>query len=127
MELCNSLDWSRRAEKIGNALQIICQSLQTTFTQIKYINRVGAALSLDVTDENGSPAPWLARRVVETGLQGDLNVNGESMGIVMTAGGGVGNMIMLAPSLNMSDSSFELCEKLLREAFARATTCTNEN
>lgn len=121
MSLCNSADWSRRAEEIGNTLENICQSLQKRFVQIKYINRLGAALSLDIADESGTPDSQMAHRLVEIGLQGDINVAGESMGIVMTAGGGLGNMIMLAPSLNMSGSSFQVCDVLLGETFARAT------
>jgi hypothetical protein len=107
--------------KIGNALENICQSLQKRFVQIKYINRLGAALSLDIADESGTPDSRMAHWLVEIGLRGDISVAGESMGIVMTAGGGLGNMIMLAPSLNMSGSSFQVYDVLLREAFARAT------
>ncbi len=120
MKLCESRDWSQRAEEVGDALEIICQRLLTRFPQIRFVNRIGAALSLDIADKEGSPQAPLARRVVEIGLQGDLNVSGEAMGIVMTVGGGRGNMIMLAPSLDMADSSFGLCESLLQQTFARA-------
>jgi len=120
MKLCNSMNWSDRAKEIGDALEIICKRLQKSFVQIRYVNRLGAALSLDIADESGRPDATMARRLVEAGLQGDIKVAGEQMGLVMTVGGGSGNMIMLAPSLNMSASSFDICEVLMRETFLRA-------
>ncbi len=127
MEICNSQDWSARAEEVGQALELICRGLGKQFPQIRYINRVGAALSLDIADKAGSPDPRLARRLVEIGLRGDLDVNGEAMGLVFTTGGGYGNMIMLAPSLNMARSSLDLFEILFRETMSRALAEDVEN
>jgi 4-aminobutyrate aminotransferase-like enzyme len=83
---------------------------------------MGTALSLDIARRDGSPDGELARRIVEEALIGDLNVVGEHMGLVLTAGGPNGNMIMLAPSLSMSESSLALLEGLLRAVFARVST-----
>jgi 4-aminobutyrate aminotransferase-like enzyme len=120
LQLCASQDWAARAEEIGRTVEVICKRLAEQYQQIRYINRIGAALSLDIADTSGEPAPSLAHAIVEIALQGDIDIEGKSMGLVMTAGGSYGNMIMLAPSLSMKSSSLDLLERLLQAVFARA-------
>jgi 4-aminobutyrate aminotransferase-like enzyme len=122
LQLCASGDWAARAEEVGRAIEAVCLRLAEHYPQIRHVNRLGAALSLDIAEADGTPAPALAHAVVEAALRGDIYVAGEAMGLVMTVGGGRGNMIMLAPSLGMEPSSFGLLETLLREALARATS-----
>lgn len=122
LELCASRDWAARAEEIGRAIETVCRRLAGRFSQIRYVNRLGAALSLDIADAAGAPDPNLAHTIVETALRGDIDVAGEPMGLVMTNGGGHGNMIMLAPSLGMESSSLDFVEPLLRTALERAAS-----
>jgi 4-aminobutyrate aminotransferase-like enzyme len=122
LQLCASRDWAARAEEIGSAIEVVCRRLAERYPQIRYINRLGAALSLDIADTGGAPDPDIAHAVVEIALRGDTDVAGEPMGLVMTTGGGHGNMIMLAPSLGMESLSIDLLETLLRAAFDRAVS-----
>jgi 4-aminobutyrate aminotransferase-like enzyme len=126
LQMCTTQDWAARAEEVGSALEAICRRFAERYPQLRYINRMGAALSLDIADATGAPAPRLARAIVETALRGDIDVRGEQMGMVMTAGGSHGNMIMLAPSLNMKSSSLALLETLLQAVFATALTTGGE-
>lgn len=119
LELCASQDWSAKAEEIGKAVEVACKNLASSYPEISHINRVGAALSLDIANSAGGPSPELAHAIVESGLQGDLRIGSELMGVVMTTGGSHGNMIMLAPSLTIQPASIPLIEKLMRAAFAR--------
>jgi 4-aminobutyrate aminotransferase / (S)-3-amino-2-methylpropionate transaminase / 5-aminovalerate transaminase len=120
LRLCTSHDWATRADEIGGTLEIICRRLAEDYPKIRHVNRIGAAVSLDIADEAGRPAPHLARAIVETALIGDIDIGNELMGLVMTVGGGHGNMIMLAPSLTMESSSLALTDTLLRAVLDRA-------
>lgn len=120
MQLCASQDWCARAEEIGSEVEAICRRIAEHHPQIRYINRTGAAISLDIADTSGCPAPSLARTIIETALRGDIDVAGEPMGLVMTLGGAHANMVIIAPSLTMESSSLAIIETILRAVFIRA-------
>jgi 4-aminobutyrate aminotransferase-like enzyme len=121
LEMCSGNEWSVRAEKIGQALEYICRRIAARHPQIRHINRMGAALSMDIGGTDGIPNPQLAHAIVEDALQGNIEIAGQRWGLVATTGGGHGNLIMLAPPLIMQSSSLELVETLLNVVFARVT------
>lgn len=122
MRLCDAENWADRADKIGAAVESLCQHLKAKHRVIHRVNRIGAALSLDLRTPSGRPAPLLARSVVETALSGDCKAGGEAAGAVLTAGGGHGNMIMIAPALTIDDTALTILEPLLDDVFTKVTT-----
>jgi 4-aminobutyrate aminotransferase / (S)-3-amino-2-methylpropionate transaminase / 5-aminovalerate transaminase len=119
LQVCSSSNFALRAQEIGAKIEKICLNLAASHPCIRFVNRMGAAISLDIAGPSGEAAPELAREIVEDGLRGEVEIGGEHMGLVATAGGSKGNMIMLAPSLNMEDSSLPLLEALLRSLLSR--------
>ncbi len=98
----------------------LLRALQTKHPVIAHVDGLGLALRIELCRPDGiTPDRDLARRVIERGLEGELQVGGGRMGLVLDAGGCNKHVLTLAPSLHITaaemDMAYEMLDALLAE------------
>ena len=90
------------------------KDLQTSHPEIGHVDGLGLALRAELCHADGfTPSRELADRMFQRGLDGNLRVNGRTMGLVLDIGGYYKNAITLAPSLNITYEEIDLaCDAL---------------
>ena len=77
--------------------------LQQQHREIGDVDGLGLALRMEMCEADGrTPSRRLADRMFQLGLDGDLEVAGRSIGLVLDIGGYYKNVITLAPSLEIT-------------------------
>ena len=68
------------------------------------------ALRMEICEPHDSftPSKAIVDRMVDEGLKGDLEVDGESYGLVLDIGGYYKNVVTLAPSLHITKHEMDL-------------------
>ncbi|UXM96571.1 aminotransferase class III-fold pyridoxal phosphate-dependent enzyme (plasmid) [Bartonella sp. HY329] len=99
------------------------QDLQKRHPEIGDVDGLGLALRCEICTEDGfTPNRELLDRMVDIGLSGDLEYEGQKTGLVLDVGGYYKNVITLAPSLMISkaeiDKAIALLDQLLKRAKA---------
>ncbi|UXN04984.1 MULTISPECIES: aspartate aminotransferase family protein [unclassified Bartonella] len=99
------------------------QDLQKRHPEIGDVDGLGLALRCEICNEDGfTPNRELLDRMVDIGLSGDLEYEGQKTGLVLDVGGYYKNVITLAPSLMISkaeiDKAIALLDQLLKRAKA---------
>jgi 4-aminobutyrate aminotransferase/(S)-3-amino-2-methylpropionate transaminase len=95
--------------------------LQKDHPEIGDVDGLGLALRMEMCRPDGV-APWrdLADRMFQIGLDGDLEIGGVKMGLVLDIGGYYKNVITLAPSLEISRAEMDLAVVALNLVITRA-------
>ena len=95
--------------------------LMTRHEVIGDVDGLGMALRIEVcqASDRFTPNKKFVDRMVDIGLAGDLEHQGEKIGLVLDIGGYYKNVITLAPSLEMSFEEIDLAIELLDQLFAR--------
>jgi 4-aminobutyrate aminotransferase / (S)-3-amino-2-methylpropionate transaminase / 5-aminovalerate transaminase len=97
------------------------RELQRRHKEIGDVDGLGLALRAEVCTEDGfSPNKTLLDRMVDIGLSGDLDFQGQKMGLVLDVGGYYKNVITFAPSLHISTAEIDQAMVLLDQLFVRA-------
>lgn len=97
------------------------RDLQRRHKEIGEVDGLGLALRAEICTEDGfSPNKVLLDHMVDIGLSGDLDYNGEKMGLVLDVGGYYKNVITFAPSLHISNAEIDQAMVLLDQLFNRA-------
>ncbi len=92
----------------------ILKSLQKKHKEIGDVDGLGLALRMEMCEADGyTPSRALADRMFQRGLEGNLNVNGKKMGLVLDIGGYYKNVVTLAPSLEITVEEMDLAHDLL--------------
>ena len=82
---------------------------------------LGLALRAEICTTDGfTPNKALLDRMVDIGLAGDLDYQGEKRGLVLDVGGYYKNVITFAPSLNITRSEIDEAMVLLDQLITRA-------
>ncbi|HEY3951050.1 aspartate aminotransferase family protein [Phenylobacterium sp.] len=90
------------------------QDLQKRWPQIGDVDGLGLALRCELCEADGfTPDRALMDRMVAEGLRGELDVDGQKMGLILNVGGYYKNVITLAPSLDITHEEIDLALKLL--------------
>jgi 4-aminobutyrate aminotransferase-like enzyme len=96
------------------------RELQRRWPQIGDVDGLGLALRCELCESDGfTPNKALLDRMVEVGLEGDLEVGGTRFGLVLDVGGYHKNVITLAPSLDITETEIDLALRLLDALFRR--------
>ena len=97
------------------------RNLQRRHKEIGEVDGLGLALRAEICTEDGfSPNKVLVDHMVDIGLSGDLDYNGEKMGLVLDVGGYYKNVVTFAPSLHISHAEINQAMVLLDQLFIRA-------
>ena len=97
------------------------KDLQSKHPEIGHVDGLGLALRMEMCRTDGI-SPWreLADRMFQIGLEGDLVIGNEVIGLILDIGGYYKNVITLAPSLEISRSEMDLALTALDIVLARA-------
>ncbi len=90
------------------------RELQTRWPQIGDVDGLGLALRAEICQADGfTPNKALLDRIAEEGLGGDVEIDGERLGLILDVGGYYKNVITFAPSLEISFPEIDLALRLL--------------
>ncbi|MDD3419552.1 MAG: aminotransferase class III-fold pyridoxal phosphate-dependent enzyme [Candidatus Gastranaerophilales bacterium] len=96
------------------------QYLKAKYPKIGNVDGLGLALRIECTEDDGyTPNKQLCDSVIDEGLKGDLNYNGQKCGIVLNNGGYYKNVITLVPAVTITNEEIEMAIDLLDQLFAR--------
>jgi 4-aminobutyrate aminotransferase/(S)-3-amino-2-methylpropionate transaminase len=111
---------SKVADKGGYFLRGL-KRLQNKHAEIGDVDGLGLALRMEMCRPDGA-SPWreLADRMFQIGLEGDLTIGREVMGLILDIGGYYKNVITLAPSLEISQTEMDLALAALDVVVTRA-------
>jgi 4-aminobutyrate aminotransferase-like enzyme len=96
-------------------------ALKSRHVEVGDVDGIGLALRMEMCESDGrTPSRRLADRMFQLGLEGNLPVGGETIGLVLDIGGYYKNVITLAPSLEISRDEMEQALSALDIVLARA-------
>jgi 4-aminobutyrate aminotransferase-like enzyme len=105
MRLLQRKDYGSIVPEKGRWLLAGLRELASRHPEIGEVDGLGLALRMEMCERDGrTPSRRLADRMFQIGLEGDLVVGGETIGLVLDIGGYYKNVITLAPSLEISES-----------------------
>ncbi len=94
--------------------------LASKYKKIGNVDGLGLALRIECTEEDGyTPSKKLCDSILEEGLKGDLEYNGNKCGLVLNNGGYYKNVITLVPPVTISYDEIDMAIELLDQLFAR--------
>jgi 4-aminobutyrate aminotransferase-like enzyme len=92
----------------------LLKDLQRRHPEIGDVDGLGLALRMEMCQKDGfTPNRALADKMFQKGLEGNLKVNGQKMGLVLDIGGYYKNVITLAPSLEITYQEMDLAHDVL--------------
>ena len=95
--------------------------LQRKHPEIGDVDGLGLAMRMEMCEKDGvTPSRALADRMFQLGLEGDLEADGQKMGLVLDIGGYYKNVITLAPSLMMREEEIDRAIHLLDSLIVKA-------
>jgi 4-aminobutyrate aminotransferase-like enzyme len=99
------------------------RQLQRKHPEIGDVDGLGLAMRMEMCEKDGiTPSRALADRMFQLGLEGDLEADGQTMGLVLDIGGYYKNVITLAPSLEIQEKEIDRAAHLLDQLITRAKT-----
>ena len=123
MQMLAETDYESMVMEKGAFLLEGLRELQQRYPVIGDVDGLGLALRMEICEPHDSftPAKAILDRMVQEALKGDLEVDGQSWGLVLDVGGYHKNVITLAPSLHISREEMDLALKLLDRLLHRVT------
>lgn len=121
LNMTEETDYEKMVMESGAYFLDGLRTLETKHKEVGEVDGLGLALRAEICTEDGfTPNKRLVDRMVEIGLDGDLDWKGEKVGLVLDIGGYYKNVITFAPSLHISrgeiDQGIELLDQLLTRA-----------
>lgn len=90
------------------------RDLQKRWPQIGDVDGLGLALRCEICQADGyTPDKALLDQMEAVGLAGDIDIDGQKLGLILDVGGYYKNVITLAPSLDISKDEIDLGIKLI--------------
>lgn len=97
------------------------KDLQSRHVEIGDVDGLGLALRAEICQKDGfSPNKALLDKMVDIGLSGTLDYQGQKCGLVLDVGGYYKNVITFAPSLEISRAEIDQAMVLLEQLLNRA-------
>jgi 4-aminobutyrate aminotransferase-like enzyme len=122
MKMLAEEDYERRVSELGRHFLAGLQDLKSRYPVIGDVDGLGLALRVEICKADGfTPDKALLDRMVDEGIKGDIEVDGQRYGLVLDVGGYYKNVITLAPSLHISREEIALGIRLLDEILRRVT------
>jgi 4-aminobutyrate aminotransferase-like enzyme len=121
MKIFRTHDYEKIVMESGAYFLAGLRALQARHPEIGEVDGLGLALRLEMCEAGGrAPNRALADRMFQIGLEGELEVGGRTIGLVLDIGGYYKNVITLAPSLDITraemDQGLAALDVLLRKA-----------
>jgi len=92
----------------------LLNDLAAKHPEVGDVDGLGLALRMEMCERDGfTPNRGLADRMFQRGLEGNLNVRGRRLGLVLDIGGYYKNVVTLAPSLEITYEEMDLAHDLL--------------
>jgi 4-aminobutyrate aminotransferase-like enzyme len=114
MKIFEEGNYEKSVNEKGAYFLSILQDLQRKHPEIGDVDGMGLALRMEMCEADGyTPSRALADKMFQTGLEGNLKVNGKKMGLVLDIGGYCKNVVTLAPSLEITYPEMDLAHELL--------------
>jgi 4-aminobutyrate aminotransferase-like enzyme len=121
MRLLQRKDYASIVREKGRWFLDGLRALASRHSEIGEVDALGLALRMEMCESDGrTPSRALADRMFQIGLEGDLAVGGETIGLVLDIGGYYKNVITLAPSLEISESEIAQALSALEVVLVRA-------
>jgi 4-aminobutyrate aminotransferase/(S)-3-amino-2-methylpropionate transaminase len=99
------------------------RELQKRWPQIGDVDGLGLALRAEICQADGfTPNKALLDQIAEEGLKGDIEIDGEKLGLILDVGGYHKNVITFAPSLEITRGEIDLALRLLDALLRRCVT-----
>ena len=123
MKMTHEMDFGRQVRESGAYFLEGLKELQKRHKEIGDVDGLGLALRAEICTEDGfTPNKALLDKMVDIGLEGGLEYNGQKRGLVLDVGGYYKNVITFAPSLMITrpeiDEAMVLLDQLLTKAKA---------
>jgi 4-aminobutyrate aminotransferase-like enzyme len=124
MKMMAETDYEAMVMKKGAYLLDGLKALKEKYKIVGDVDGLGMALRMEICEPHDSftPAKRLVDMMVDMGLEGDIDVDGQKFGCVLDIGGYYKNVITLAPNLHMTTEEIDLGLKLLDRLLNYATS-----
>ena len=121
MKMTHEMDFGRQVCESGAYFLEGLKELQKRHKEIGDVDGLGLALRAEICTEDGfTPNKALLDKMVDIGLEGGLEYQGQKRGLVLDVGGYYKNVITFAPSLMITrpeiDEAMVLLDQLLTKA-----------
>lgn len=121
MHMLAEHDYEKQVMESGAYFLEGLKDLQSRHPEIGDVDGLGLALRAELCQEDGfTPNKALLDKMVDIGLSGTLDYNGQKMGLVLDVGGYYKNVITFAPSLEISRPEIDQAMVLLDQLLTRA-------
>ncbi len=121
LKMLEEKDYEKIVNEMGAYFLAGLRELQSRYSGvIGHVDGLGLALRIEVCKEDGiTPDRELADRIFAEGLEGNLEVGGRKLGLVLDVGGYYKNVFTLSPALTMTREEIDLALELLNQLFRR--------
>jgi len=114
MKIFEERDYGAIVRQKGAYFLGLLKRLQAKYPEIGDVDGLGLALRMEICQADGvTPNRALADRLFQRGLEGNLRVKDQSMGLILDVGGYYKNVLTLAPSFEISEAELNLAADLL--------------
>lgn len=121
MKMTHEMDFGRQVRESGAYFLEGLKELQKRHKEIGDVDGLGLALRAEICTEDGfTPNKALLDKMVDIGLEGGLEYQGQKRGLVLDVGGYYKNVITFAPSLMISRAEIDEAMVLLDQLLTRA-------
>ena len=121
MKMTHEVDFGKQVCDSGAYFLEGLKDLQKRHKEIGDVDGLGLALRAEICEADGfTPNRALLDKMVDMGLQGTLEYQGQKRGLVLDVGGYYKNVITFAPSLMISRSEIDEAMVLLDQLLTRA-------
>ena len=121
MKMTHEIDFGRQVCESGAYFLDGLRDMQKRHPEIGDVDGMGLALRAEICTADGfTPNKDLLDRMVDIGLSGDLEYQGEKRGLVLDVGGYYKNVITFAPSLMITRPEIDEAMVLLEQLLIRA-------
>ncbi|MBP5126906.1 hypothetical protein HUS96_32985, partial [Pseudomonas protegens] len=120
-KMTSEIDYGAMVMEKGKYFLAGLQDLQKRYPIIGDVDGLGLALRCEICTTDGfTPDKATLDYMVEEGMKGDIEINGQRLGLILDVGGYYKNVITLAPSLEISYAEIDLGIALLDRLLDRA-------
>jgi 4-aminobutyrate aminotransferase / (S)-3-amino-2-methylpropionate transaminase / 5-aminovalerate transaminase len=107
-------DYEKTVPEKGAYFLKLLKDLQCKHPEIGDVDGLGLALRMEMCEKDSfTPSRALADKMFQRGLEGNLKVNGKTLGLILDIGGYYKNVVTLAPSLEISYEEMDLAHDML--------------
>ena len=115
MKMMSETDYEAMVMEKGAYLLAGLEDLKRRYKIVGDVDGLGLALRMEICEPHDSftPSKAIVDRMVDIGLEGNIDVDGEKYGLVLDIGGYFKNVVTLAPNLHITKHEMDLSLKLL--------------